>query len=223
MRKKKSSKKLLFKCIFFVFLCVIIIRMCIGTVVVISKKDKFSLKNIFNYGISDLNEDSGENSYSFEIDDEDGFVYSDTLKIKINILKYSNDNNYNIVCWDNGIEQKNMAISSDYVETELELNEGKNDILVKIYNNGSLENEYSKCVYYIKPYTHQFLDELTLKGVGCQFRPTIYETNYKKSINLITKIGAQVVRCDLKWHTLQAPSGKYIYLDYYDGWINSLK
>lgn len=223
MRKKKSSKKLLFKCIFFVFLCVIIIRMCIGTVVVISKKDKFSLKNIFNYGISDLNEDSGENSYSFEIDDEDGFVYSDTLKIKINILKYSNDNNYNIVCWDNGIEQKNMAISSDYVETELELNEGKNDILVKIYNNGSLENEYSKCVYYIKPYTHQFLDELTLKGVGCQFRPTIYETNYKKSINLITKIGAQIVRCDLKWHTLQAPSGKYIYLDYYDGWINSLK
>lgn len=223
MRKKKSSKKLLFKCIFFVFLCVIIIRMCIGTVVVISKKDKFSLKNIFNYRISDLNEDSGENSYSFEIDDEDGFVYSDTLKIKINILKYSNDNNYNIVCWDNGIEQKNMAISSDYVETELELNEGKNDILVKIYNNDSLENEYSKCVYYIKPYTHQFLDELTLKGVGCQFRPTIYETNYKKSINLITKIGAQVVRCDLKWHTLQAPSGKYIYLDYYDGWINSLK
>lgn len=223
MRKKKSSKKLLFKCIFFVFLCVIIIRMCIGTVVVISKKDKFSLKNIFNYGISDLNEDSGENSYSFEIDDEDGFVYSDTLKIKINILKYSNDNNYNIVCWDNGIEQKKMAISSDYVETQLELNEGKNDILVKIYNNGSLENEYSKCVYYIKPYTHQFLDELTLKGVGCQFRPTIYETNYKKSINLITKIGAQVVRCDLKWHTLQAPSGKYIYLDYYDGWINSLK
>lgn len=223
MRKKKSSKKLLFKCIFFVFLCVIIIRMCIGTVVVISKKDKFSLKNIFNYGISDLNEDSGENSYSFEIDDEDGFVYSDTLKIKINILKYSNDNNYNIVCLDNDIEQKNMTISSDYVETELELNEGKNDILVKIYNNDSLENEYSKCVYYIKPYTHQFLDELTLKGVGCQFRPTIYETNYKKSINLITKIGAQVVRCDLKWHTLQAPSGKYIYLDYYDGWINSLK
>ena len=223
MRKKKSSKKMLFKCIFLVFLCSIVFQMCIGTVVIISKKDKFSLKNIFNYGISDLNEDSNENSYSFEIDDEDGFAYSDTLKIKINILKYSNDNNYNIVCLDNDIEQKNMAISSDYIETELELNEGKNDILVKIYNNDSLENEYSKCIYYIKPYTHQFLDELTLKGVGCQFRPTIYETNYKKSINLITKIGAQVVRCDLKWHTLQAPSGKYIYLDYYDGWINSLK
>ena len=143
MRKKKSSKKLLFKCIFLVFLCVVIIRMCIGTVVIISKKDKFSLKNIFNYGISDLNEDSNENSYSFEIDDEDGFAYSDTLKMKINILKYSNDNNYNIVCLDNDIEQKNMTISSDYVETELELNEGKNDILVKIYNNDSLENEYN--------------------------------------------------------------------------------
>ncbi len=219
MRKKKSSKNLLFKCIFLFFSCVIIIRVCIGTVGIISKKDKFSIKNIFNYGISDSN----ENSYSFEIDDEDGFAYSDTVKIKLNILRYSNDDNYDIVCLNNDIEQKNMTINSDYVETELELNEGKNDILIKIYNNESLENEYSKCVYYIKPYTHQFLDELTLKGVGCQFRPTAYETNYQKSINLVSKMGAQLVRCDLKWHSLQATSGEYIYLDYYDGWINSLK
>lgn len=217
------KKNVILKYIILFFLCLIVVRICIGSVVIALKKDTFSIKNAFNYGISDLEENNIEEAnYNIDIEDEDGFIYENKVKVKIDILNYSEDNNYRIQCMNNDVEQKFENISSKNFEYNINVIEGKNEIKLKIYNNDNIE-EFNKTIYYIEPYKPQFLDELTLKGVGCQFRPTVYEINYNKSIDLILKLGAQIVRCDLKWHTLQSPSGKYIYLDYYDGWINRLK
>ena len=115
-----------------------------------------------------MNEENKDNKCKINIDSDNGVVYSNYLKVGVVLSDKNNDNKYsiNIKIDDNNIEK---IINADNQNFELNnnLQQGKNNVEIDVYENANLLASYNDIIYYIEPYKSQFLDSLNNRGVLC--------------------------------------------------------
>ena len=166
-----------------------------------------------NVNISNFNKMETKNSLSNQIQDEnekieislnDNIIYNNVLKFKAKIENFNDKNVYNICCELNGISLEKINVKSENAEISCNLTdveEGKNIIKTSYYVNEKKIGDLSFEIFYIKPYTKQFLDELSNIGFSTHFG-YMYSQDNQKDINLLNKMGCFNVRDDIRFNLL---------------------
>lgn len=166
-----------------------------------------------NVNISSFNKMETKNSLSNQIQDEnekieislnDNIIYNNVLKLKAKIENFNDKNVYNICCELNGISLEKINVISENAEISCNLTdveEGKNIIKTSYYVNEKKIGDLSFEIFYIKPYTKQFLDELSNIGFSTHFG-YMYNQDNQKDINLLNKMGCFNVRDDIRFNLL---------------------
>ena len=162
------------------------------------------------YSYKELNsviqEEKTESDYNIDIDKYENIVYSKNINFEYNIANFDEKNNYQIDVLLNEKKYKNndVKLSSGNISINLS-NEGKNDIEILFFENGTEKINYHKTYYYIVPYTKQFLDEMTNKGIAVHLSPERQNGKeyYEESLNFLKILGIKKARMDLWYEGVQ--------------------
>ena len=212
----KNIRKLIIFSLFFFIL--------ISFALIIELSNSYALND--NINIEDeligYNSDNSDNDNINKIDiDENKFVYFDAnniYKFKISITNKDIQSSYYIEYGTNENNLVKVELTDDYYN--INCLEGENSLIVNIYQNDELIQEYNKTIYYIKPYEKQFLDELSNKSIQVHYRPSnTMEEDPIKSLEIVKMLGSQNIRTDI-WYALIKTSNGTLDYTYYDNWIN---
>lgn len=162
-----------------------------------------------------------DNTIKYYVDiKEDDIIYTDDLKVKIEIDDFDNKKSYKCVIKINDQNSLEEYFSEKDLNVNLKISdEGKQKINICISDDyNEAKNDIN--IYYIKPYQKQFAEKTSTKGVQVHYRKNGYE-NYEKSVNLLAKCGMQNVRSSIKWSEIENTKGERNF-EYHDLWVNKL-
>lgn len=161
---------------------------------------------------------NGDSNYIIDLEDNT-VIFQNSLKVNLNIKDFEEDSIYKIIIKLNDeiiIEQENID-AQDTFGIQI-TNEGAKDINITIYKNNEEKANFNKKVFYVKPYTTQFLDELSNRGVGVHYRSHDEYEDYNKSLEMISALGAKNIRTDIWYWRIAKSKGKYDF-SYVDEWV----
>lgn len=209
------------KCILIIIILIIlfIILKLIPMLILWASKPTETTKTyseVLTYDLHDLiNYIANNIIYDINIIEDNSVLYTQnyTFNIKNNgkeiesedYIEYTLNNEKNIVYIDE--QEKNI---------EINLQEGKNELEVKIKSNEDIKKQESRVIYYVKPYQKQFLDEFSNKGTVVHYRDGRWE-KYENTIELLLNSGIKNIRSSFIYKT--AVKGDSFKFDYYDEWV----
>ena len=119
--------------------------------------------------------------------------------LHLNIQSEENNdkiNSINIYLNGNFIKKEPiLSGTTNQIEIPIE-KEGKQDLKIDLLNDETIVDTYNTCLYYIKPYEHQFLENYSTKGISTHFCRNAKYQDDDKSLYLIKKLGAFNIRTD---------------------------
>ena len=132
-----------------------------------------------------------------EIIIQDKTIFDNHLNVDINLKKYDKDNSYILQVKNNSKQICNEQLQDSKQSINLTIDnivEGKNELQFDVFNgnNNIISDKYT--IYYIKPYTKQFLDNLSPRGVTCHLDGN-FEVN-EKSILYAKNVGISNIKTD---------------------------
>lgn len=162
------------------------------------------------------------NSLNYNIDLEDRkVIYKDRFDINIEIKNMEEKAEYSALI---KVDDKNIINKEKiYIQSKFNVyleSEGMKNIDVKIFKNEEEVACFNKRIYYIKPYIHQFLDQISNKGIGVHYEGENISEDYSKSLEMISALGVYNIRTDIYYKNIAKDLSKYDYT-YYDKWINA--
>ena len=144
----------------------------------------------------------------------DKYNFSDTIKINLKINHFIDTKKYGVVCYLNDLVELRQNIQSEESDVYITLlEEGKNNLKVELYVDGEMNSEKSESIYYIKPYSKQFLDEISSNGICTHYNANFYE-NYEITKPLLVSLGVKNIRNDISLNAVYK-NNKYDYSNNY--------
>lgn len=212
MKNKKTKKNILIVVILFIlifwFLPTIIINLKIKNH--INVKEIYSLTDV----IEEFTTKNFESTYNINFNCQNNIVYTNEVKISYDFpnsdLKLIiNDKEYNV--------RNNGEINYTLLQ------EGKNTIVLKVYDQDEKVKEISQDIYCILPYFSQFNDKYEKNGVVVHYRDS--NPNYEdidQSIDQLDSLGIQYIRTDFLQSSIINSSNDVYNFEKYDRWINKI-
>lgn len=178
-------------------------------------------KNVYN--VFELyNKLSTINNIKITMETSNNIVYNNNCNLEIQIENLTNVEQYSASIQVNEKVVKEQNLNSNITNINIAFDsEGKKNIKVIIKRGQNTELESNQTIYFIKPYTKQFLDEYSIFGTQINYINGSNE-NYKKSLDLIDACGFKNVRGSLLLGNIWEQSGNYNYY-YYDEWIPAVR
>lgn len=152
-----------------------------------------------------------------EITNDQNVVFDKNIRFSVTISNFNTEKEYEIECKVNNevLEKSNIETDKkEIIYENLNLMEGKNDLEILYYANKKKIGKNNFTIYYSKPYTKQFLDELSNIGFSTHFG-YMYSQDNEKDVVLLKNMGCFNVRDDIRFNVLGRENG----LD----WVNKLK
>lgn len=172
------------------------------------------------YNLKDLYSEYVENQEEYNINLTDRqVIYDDTYFIQLEITNYLEDSEYDFEVYLEGNMFIDEKVDMNITKYEINLVEGKNIILIKIYKNGEIKINKQYILYRVEPYEKQFLDELSKNGITVHYRDGTKE-DYEKSKNLLSALGVKFVRADFLQSSIEK-NNEYNFSSY-DKWVKDL-
>ncbi len=161
---------------------------------------------------------NGDGIYTTDIK-ENSIFYTDSFDMNLKINDFDTTSNYNILI---NINNENI-INENIVNSENKFNitlkeEGKKELNIILTKNEKEMANDKFYIYYIKPYSEQYLDELTNKGTQVHYRSSGKWEKYDISLRSLKNLGVQYIRADLYYSSVVRNDGTYNFY-YYDEWI----
>lgn len=152
--------------------------------------------------------------YNISFECQNNIVYTNELKINYDFPDSEskitiNDKEYNV----RGSGEINYQ----------QLQEGKNTLVMKVYEQNEEVKEISQDIYCILPYVNQFNDKSGKNGVTVHYRDS--NPNYEdvdQSINQLNSLGIQYIRTDFLQSSIVDKSNDVYNFEKYDNWINKI-
>jgi len=92
----------------------------------------------------------------------------------------------------------------------IDVTNGIHDLKVIVSRDGSILKEFSKTLYVMDLYTHEFMDELSGRGVNVHLGRTNFQQDVEKNLNILEAGGYKVVRSGTSsWATNEKVKGVY--------------
>ncbi len=191
----------------------------------LAKRANININNsnsLLQYNILDLIKLlSVDNTYIIETNPEEEIIYQPTVKLLTKIKNYIETSKYEIQIFLNDEE---ILCSEIVNESEKEIiieKEGKNVITCVIKKDNIEEYREDKVIYYIKPYTHQFLEEYSNIGLSTHFGlNSSLKDDIDYSIELLNALGVQNIRDSIRWDKVYK-NNKFNFEET-DNWINKI-
>jgi len=227
MNKKKFLRLIIVLILFFIFIKIIIavtVMNINGKVVFFRNKrliymeQNIGISDLFKYNFKDIISAIDMQNYSIKINSTNCCVYESKCKVDVAIENFSADNNYEIKYSVNDFNGQ-LPITQNSKSFNCELIEGKNKVIIQIYENGKLRRSLEEDIYRIIPYEKQFLDELSKNGVQLHYKHADWE-DYN-DIPLVQKLGVNYARVGLTWELIEKNTGELDF-DYTDKWLTEL-
>ena len=166
-------------------------------------------------------ESSGENTdYYIDLNDKD-IIYEKNFDINFNINNYDENSKYELTIQlndENVIEREKIEKENKFSLSVVD--EGSQNVKIIAFKNDEEQMNITRTIYYIEPYTRQFLDETENHGVVMHIRDGTRE-KYLTSIGLFTKMGGKYVREDFLLLDKFLEDNESYYATY-DKWINEI-
>ena len=174
------------------------------------------------YNLLDLyNEFKTKDKIQIQMQNSDNIIFENTCNVTINISDFSAEDNYYVSIQVNDGQVEKQILNNEQTNIRIDLEkEGKNEIKIIYEKNDNVELESNQIIYYIKPYSKQFLDEFSIFGTQVNYINGSRE-RYEKSLKLIEACGFKNIKGALLLGNIWNSNGEYKY-DYYDEWINAV-
>lgn len=224
-KKYKKLKILIFILIFviiFFIIPTIVLRKSLAERKNITIFDKFLNEQITEekrvYNVFDLvrymEGKTQSDNYNIDNIENNAIIYTNNININVDIDNFDNTKQY--YC---NINDENYDIKEKETNLNIQLLEGKNVILIELYENNEKIKTLNYIIYYVEPYNEQFLDELSKNGVAVHYGAG---EDYEKSSPLLKRLGVNYIRTDFFKYVVD-PNGNNNY-DYgaYDEWMEDL-
>ena len=164
--------------------------------------------------IAEVTSKNVDSMYNISFECQNNIVYTNELKINYDFpdseLKITiNDKEYNV----RGSGEINYQ----------QLQEGKNTLVMKVYEQNEKVKEILQDIYCILPYVNQFNDESGKNGVTVHYRDS--NPNYEdvdQSINQLDSLGIQYIRTDFLQSSIVDRLNDVYNFEKYDNWIKKI-
>ena len=165
------------------------------------------------------NQEAAYETFSTNLE-ENAIIYNKNIELKLKINQFNENLIYKVVIkvGENTVIEKSQISEEENFEVTMN-EEGKKDIRIILYNGEELLADKTVRIYIIEPYSKNFLDELSNKGVQVHYRDGSMEA-FEKSLKLIKESGIKNVRADILPVKI-ANNSVYDY-GYYDKWIKAV-
>ena len=175
------------------------------------KTQDFTIVSLLDY----LKTSNETENITINFDNSKGnIVTEESYKFKVNISNIEENTIYEI---EYGIGEDIIKESWENKEYSCILTEGKNKFSIKIYKGQEVIGLYESEVYFIKPYTKQFLDEFSNKSIQTHYIDGTWE-KYEKSLDILSYSGFKNIKSSFLWNSIEK-NGTYNF-SYYDQWVS---
>lgn len=212
MKNKKIKKYILI-----IVLLFILIFWFFPTIILNLKiQKKENVRRVYSLvdAIEEVTTKNVDSIYNISFECQNNIVYTNELKINYDFPDSEskitiNDKEYNV----RGSGEINYQ----------PLQEGKNTLVMKVYEQNEEVKEISQDIYCILPYVNQFNDKSGKNGVTVHYRDS--NPNYEdvdQSINQLDSLGIQYIRTDFLQSSIVDKSNDVYNFEKYDNWINKI-
>ena len=149
----------------------IILILILSIILVFILYSKFHIKEYIleiiqlNNEMKEISDNNGDIIYSINIKEND-IYYNNIVDMKLNINNFNENNKYklSINIDDKNIINQELLSNENNIELDLE-KEGKKNINIILSKNDIELSNTQFFIYYVEPYSEQYLDELSNKGI----------------------------------------------------------
>ena len=202
----------------------IILILILSIILVFILYSKFHIKEYIleiiqlNNEMKEISDNNGDIIYSINIKEND-IYYNNIVDMKLNINNFNENNKYklSINIDDKNIINQELLSNENNIELDLE-KEGKKNINIILSKNDIELSNTQFFIYYVEPYSEQYLDELSNKGIQVHYRSSGNWEDYETSLNSLEKLGVKNIRADIFYSSIIKKDNTYDF-DYYDKWI----
>lgn len=196
-----------------------ILNLTLVVIIIISIFKIISSKIIYRENIQEQKYFSNiDNSVYIDISNINDIVYNEKLNVKF-FLNVSKD--YKITYKINELDYVEYIEKTEEYNTDLLLDEGKNEIEIDIYQDEYNILNYTKNVYFVKKINKQFLDELNHNGIIVHLDLKDYDK--EKEYNLLTNLGITDIRTNIRWSGIGGYNRNEFNYDIYDARSDKLR
>lgn len=212
MKNKKIKKYVLIIVLLFILI------FCFFPTIILNLKiqKKENVRRVYSLvdAIEEVATKNVDSIYNISFECQNNIVYTNELKINYDFPDSEskitiNDKEYNV----RGSGEINYQ----------QLQEGKNTLVMKVYEQNEEVKEISQDIYCILPYVNQFNDKSGKNGVTVHYRDS--NPNYEdvdQSINQLDSLGIQYIRTDFLQSSIVDKSNDVYNFEKYDNWINKI-
>ena len=196
-----------------------ILNLTLVVIIIISIFKIISSKIIYRENIQEQKYFSNiDNSVYIDISNINDIVYNEKLNVKF-FFNVSKD--YKITYKINELDYVEYIEKTEEYNTDLLLDEGKNEIEIDIYQDEYNILNYTKNVYFVKKINKQFLDELNHNGIIVHLDLKDYDK--EKEYNLLTNLGITDIRTNIRWSGIGGYNRNEFNYDIYDARSDKLR